>query len=377
MASRAIEPLVDGLEGVIVAETMLSRVDGALGRLVVRGHDVESLAGRVPFEGVCSLLWTGELEKEPAQLRSRLGRARQRAFAALSHLGDALENPDGMEALRTAVAHLRIDPVTETETGADEQAERVAITGAVAVFVAAWARRQLANAEPVAPDPSLSHAADTLRMIAGSAAGQAEVAALDAYLTTVAEHGMNASTFTARVVASTGSDTVSAVVAAVGALKGPLHGGVPGPVLEMLDSIATPEAARAWLEAELAAGRRIMGMGHRVYRVRDPRAAVFEQAVERLAAAGVASRRLDLARAVEREARALLRARYPDRPLEANVEFYTAVLLDAVGLHPALFTPIFAVARVAGWLGHIDEQRKNGRLIRPVARYIGPLPQAA
>ncbi|MCZ6784075.1 MAG: citrate synthase/methylcitrate synthase, partial [Proteobacteria bacterium] len=329
MASRAIEPLADGLEGVIVAETMLSRVDGARGRLVVRGHDVESLAGRIPFEGVCSLLWTGELEKEPAQLgsplRSRLGRARQRAFAALSHLGDALGNPDGMEALRTAVAHLRIDPETE----ADEQAERVAITGAVAVFVAAWARRQLANAEPVAPDPSLSHAADTLRMIAGAAAGQAEVAALDAYLTTVAEHGMNASTFTARVVASTGSDTVSAVVAAVGALKGPLHGGVPGPVLEMLDSIATPEAARAWLEAELAAGRRIMGMGHRVYRVRDPRAAVFEQAVERLAAAGVASQRLALARAVEREARALLRARYPDRPLEANVEFYTAVLLDA------------------------------------------------
>ena len=200
------------------------------------------------------------------------------------------------------------------------------------------------------------------------------VAALDTYLSTVAEHGMNASTFAARVVASTGSDRVSAVVAAICALKGPLHGGAPGPVLDMIDGVGAPEAARAWLEAELCAGRRIMGLGHRVYRVRDPRAAVLEAAMLDLQGSGFESPRLALARAIEREARALLRERYPGRPLEANVEFYTAVLLDGIGLDRRLFSPTFAVARVAGWLAHIDEQQRTGRLIRPRSRYIGPIP---
>jgi citrate synthase len=191
---------------------------------------------------------------------------------------------------------------------------------------------------------------------------------------------MNASTFTARVVASTGSDLWSAVVAAVGALKGPLHGGAPGPVLDMLDAIGAPDRAAAWLEGELQAGRRIMGMGHRIYRVRDPRALVLERAMERLEAARPnkdarpGEDRLVLARAVEQAAEGVLRRRYPDRPLRANVEFYTAVLLDAVGLPRALFTPTFAVGRVAGWCAHVQEQRQTGRLIRPASRYVGPRP---
>jgi citrate synthase len=197
--------------------------------------------------------------------------------------------------------------------------------------------------------------------------------ALDAYLVTVSDHGMNASTFAARVVASTASDMVSAVVAAVGALKGPLHGGAPGPVLDMLDAIGTSERAGAWIEGELAAGRRIMGMGHRVYRVRDPRAAVFERQIERLAQSE-ASERLALARAVERAAEDALRARHPERPLRANVEFFTAVLLEALGLPRVAFSPTFAVGRVAGWCAHFLEQRENGRLIRPASRYVGPAP---
>ncbi len=214
-------------------------------------------------------------------------------------------------------------------------------------------------------------------MMRGDMPAEPAARALDSYLVTVADHGMNASTFAARVVTSTGSDMVSAVVAALGALKGPLHGGAPGPVLDMLDAIGEPGAAGAWLDAELAAGRRIMGMGHRVYRVRDPRAAVLERATNTYVAAmgddgGGVRARLELARAVERAAEERLRLRHRGRSLRANVEFYTAVLLDALAVDRRMFTPLFAVARTAGWIAHIFEQRRHGRLIRPKARYVGP-----
>jgi citrate synthase len=329
-------------------QTKLSDVDGEAGRLVVAGWPVERLAAEKRFEDAVALLW-GEPGAAP------LGRGRAAAWERLPRLGDALDASDGMDALRAATAHL------------PGGASRVELIGAVAVFAAAWARRR-AGADPIPPDPSLGHAADVVRMATGATPDAARARAADAYLVTVMDHGMNASTFAARVVASTASDDVSAVVAAIGALKGPLHGGAPGPVLDMLDAIATPAGARAWLKGELAAGRRIMGMGHRIYRVRDPRAAVFERAVASLPA----GERLELARAVEREAAALLRERHPDRPLCANVEFYTAVLLEAVGLDRAFFTPMFAVGRVAGWLAHTAEQRAEGRLIRPSSRYVGP-----
>jgi citrate synthase len=185
---------------------------------------------------------------------------------------------------------------------------------------------------------------------------------------------MNASTFTARVVASTRSDEVSAVVAALGSLKGPLHGGAPGPVLDMLDAIGRPEAAKGWLESEVAAGRRIMGLGHRIYRVRDPRALILETALAELERAGVGSSYLALARAVERAAVEVLDAHRPERRLRTNVEFYTAVLLDALTIPRSLFSAVFAAARVAGWLAHIAEERAANRLIRPRQRYVGPLP---
>jgi citrate synthase len=209
-------------------------------------------------------------------------------------------------------------------------------------------------------------------MLSGAAPPPERVAGLDAYLCCVVDHGMNASTFVARVVASTGSDMVSAVVAAIGALKGPLHGGAPGPVLDMLDAIGEPDAARPWLEAEITAGRRIMGMGHRVYRVRDPRAAALERAASELERSGGATHRLLMARAVEREAERLLSERHPERNLRANVEFYTAVLLEAVGMPRTLFSPTFAASRVAGWCAHVEEQRRVGRLVRPASKYVGP-----
>lgn len=372
---ESVRKPAEGLDGVVVAETRLSRVDGEAGRLVVCGRSVEQLAGSVPFEGMCGLLWRGEPEAD--DLREALGRARVRAFVALPRLGDALAARDGMDALRAAAGHLEAAlPPDPPAIGPADLREHVRVTAALAVFAGAWARRRV-GAPPVEPDPSLPHAADLLRLCTGRRSDPAREAALDAYLVTIAEHGMNASTFTARVVASTGSDAVSAVVAALGALKGPRHGGAPGPVLDTLDAIGRPERARACLEAQLAAGRRIMGMGHRVYRVRDPRAAVLEATLEALERAGVRTPRLALARAVEDAARALLAERYPARRLDTNVEFYTAVLLDAMELERAVFTPVFAAARVAGWLAHVDEQRRAGRIIRPLARYVGPLPAAA
>lgn len=349
----------NGLMGVVVADTACSRVDGERGELVIAGYNVEDLAGHAPFEAVVDLLWEGALSDGRAR-RASLGAARVRAAERLPALRGALSHQDGMVALRGAI-------------GALDEADPEALLAAVGVCWAAWMRRRVGQ-EPVAPDPNLGHAADLLRMGAGGGGPAAD--ALDAYLVTVMDHGLNASTFTARVVASTGSDAVSAVVAALGALKGPLHGGAPGPVLDMLDAVGAPERAHAWIHSELQSGCRIMGMGHRIYRVRDPRASVLEAAISRLAAAGVAGDRLALARAVEASAEAALAAHRPDRPLKCNVEFYTAVLLDAVGLPREAFTPTFAVGRAAGWLAHIDEQRRTGKLVRPDSRYVGREPRA-
>jgi citrate synthase len=358
-----------GLEDVVVAETALSWVDGEGGRLVVRGHPIEALAQR-SFEEMCGLLWDGALPA-PARaedIRRALGVAREEAFAELAS-GAALGADDAMDALRASLASLRCPP--------DEPLERsgVRLVGAIAVVLAAWRRRRAGRA-PVAPDASRAHAEDLLRMLSGAPPDAARIRGLDAYLVTVAEHGMNASTFTARVVASTRSDAVSAVVAALGSLKGPLHGGAPGPVPDMHDAIGDAARAAPWLGAELASGRRIMGLGHRIYRVRDPRAHVLETALAALEAAGGRSRYLALARAVERAAVDALDAHRPDRRLRANVEFYTAVLLDALGIPRALFTAVFAAARAAGWLAHVAEQRAVDRLIRPRQRYVGPLPDA-
>jgi citrate synthase len=343
----AMNDVVRGLEGVVVAETRLGDVDGEHGRLWIAGRPLEEVAD-LGFEGTCALLW----RRPRDEVRGTLAAARRAAFARL---------PDrcasgAMVALREGLA-------------AYEDADDAALVGAVPVLAAAWARRR-AGLEPLAPDASRDHAADFLAMVQGGEPAAARARALDRYLATVSEHGMNASTFAVRVVASTAASRAAAIVAGVCALEGPLHGGAPGPVLDMLDAIGVPEQAEAWLRGELAAGRRIMGMGHRIYRTRDPRAAVFERAVRDLGAGG----RIGLARAVEREAERLLAERHPGRALRANVEFYTAVLLEAVGIPRALFTATFAAGRVAGWCAHYGEEREGGRLMRPSSRYVGPRP---
>jgi citrate synthase len=356
----------NGLEGVVVADTELSHVDGAAGVLILCGYPVERLAPSATVEDICHLLWHGQLPdpEQRERMRARLYAGRAHAHALLPQLGAALALPDPMDALRAAAAHL-----SEPEDG-DAPA---LLTGALAVFVAAHERRR--SGKPLLePSPERDHAADFLAMLHGEPAPAVGARALDTYLVTVSDHGMNASTFAARVITSTGSDMVSAVVGAIGTLKGPLHGGAPGPVLDMLDAIGRPEHAADWLRRALDAKHRIMGMGHRVYRVRDPRAFVLEHALRELSGHAKDGSRLALARAVEDQATALLAARHPNRSLRANVEFFTAVLLEAVGLDRSLFTPTFAVGRVIGWCGHVLEQRARGRLIRPASRYVGPTP---
>jgi citrate synthase len=198
-----------------------------------------------------------------------------------------------------------------------------------------------------------------------------EAAALDAYFVTVCDHGMNASTFTARVVASTRADLFASITAGYCALTGPLHGGAPEPVLEMLDAIGSEERIVPWIDASLARGDRLMGFGHRIYRVRDPRADVLKAVVEQL---GASTKQLTFAAKVEAAARAALAKSKPDRPLDTNVEFYTAILLDALAIPRQAFTPVFAVARAAGWTAHAREQQRNGRLLRPSSLYVGPQP---
>jgi citrate synthase len=272
------------------------------------------------------------------------------------------------EALRALLARL---------PDADDYATAMRLIAAPAVFTTVLMRLRLGLA-PVMPDAELGHAADTLRMLRGTAAMPCEVSALDKYLVTVADHGLNASTFAARVVASTRAGLTSATIAALSALKGPLHGGAPGPVLDMLDAIARPEHAEAWLESALRRGERLMGFGHRIYRVRDPRADALREALGALGAArGALGARLELAEAIEAAALALLRREKPQRALDTNVEFYTALLLEALGIPREAFTCVFAMGRVGGWIAHAREQVLHGRLIRPQSRYVGPVPQQA
>ena len=305
-----------------MAETRLSDVDGERGRLVIAGHDVEALAGLPRFEDVCGLLWGAPAD----ELKSRIGQGRARAFELLPRLGRCARPASGMDALRAALGHLTRRTTPLGGRGDACRSDRRLRGGlATCTFGTAAGRART----PRAATPWTSCA-----WRAGRDPTAARARALDAYLVTVSDHGMNASTFAARVVASTGSDMVSAVVAAVGALKGPLHGGAPGPVLDMLDAIGTRRERGRVDGRELDGGRRIMGMGHRVYRVRDPRAAVFERQIEVLLArrqrrpgGPPGPRPCGRARGRGRASR-----RHPDRPLRANVEFFTAVLLEAVGL---------------------------------------------
>ena len=363
-----------GLEGVVAARTRMSHVDGQAGTLVIGGYELAELAGRVTFEDAAHLLWMGALpgREKLAALRAEMAALRRVPETTMQVIRSA-RGAAPIDALRMACATLSLDLPEDGEItlGGDLARARL-LTARFPTIVAAHARIA-AGKEPVAPRPDLAHAANFLYMVHGSEPDPVAARALDTYWVTVIDHGMNASTFTARVIASTRSDMVSAVTGAVGALKGPLHGGAPGPVLDMLHVIGSASNAEPWLRTELAAGRRIMGFGHRVYKVRDPRAEVLSRVAEKMSNAVLHDRNLfDLARAVEQTALRVLEEHKPGRNLRTNVEFYTALVLQSLGLLPKSFVALFACGRVAGWCAHVIEQHGEDRLIRPQSEYIGP-----
>ena len=363
-----------GLEGVVAAETRLSHVDGQNGVLIVAGYSIEELAAHATFEQAAHLLWRGHLPSgdELKRLSADMAEQRELSPVTLEVIRAAAKAPP-IDVLRMACATLSLglgDPNAITPEADFAAAMRLA--ACFPTIVAAHGR--LARGEkPLAPRKDLSLAANFLYMVHGREPDPAAAHALDAYWVTVMDHGMNASTFTARVIASTRSDMVSSVTGALGALKGPLHGGAPGPVLDMLVDIKSADRAEAWIRNELAAGRRIMGFGHRVYKVRDPRAEVLSRVAEKMQGAQLENKQLfELARSVEQTALRVLAEVKPGRNLRTNVEFYTALVLQAVGLEPAQFVAMFACGRVAGWAAHVIEQHKEDHLIRPQSEYIGP-----
>ena len=357
--------MLNGLDDVVAADTVLSDVDGVGGHLTVRGHSLSELAGHWRYAQVVRLLFEGFFHDLPgdAELEKAIGRARVEVFGRLQPMLTQLGPLDIYSGMRAGMAIL---------PDGDELVDALRLIAAPAVLTPALVR--LGRGEtPIAPDERAGHAGDMLRMLSGTAS-PALAKALDSYLVTVCDHGLNASTFATRVVASTQAGLTSAILAGLGALKGPLHGGAPGPVIEMLDAIEASGDAAAWLRDEIASGERIMGFGHRIYRVRDPRADALKAVVQRLGSRNETGSRLAFAEAVEQAALEVLRIAKPQRSIQTNVEFYTALLLEAVGFPKEAFSSVFAAGRVAGWIAHAREQQATGRLIRPQSRYVGPVP---
>jgi citrate synthase len=360
-----------GLEGVVAGETRLSAIDGEAGELVIGGFPVEELATRATFEETVHLLFYDRLPTadELESFRDRLVRNRRLSEETLAVVRETAERGDpAMDAVRAAVASATLG----RPNGGDESNPEADALRAIAVVPTAAAayHRFREGDSPVEPDPELGHAANYLHMLTGEEPMQAAVRGLESYLNAVVDHGFNASTFTARAIVSTESDVLSAVTGAVGALKGPLHGGAPGPVLSMLREVHESGDPEGWVRARLESGERLMGFGHRVYRVRDPRAPVLAGAAERFYEDDD-SGFYETATAFEDVARDLLREHKPDHRLDTNVEFYTAVLHAGIGIPPELFTATFAVGRVGGWTAHCLEQLGDNRIVRPRARYVG------
>ena len=360
MSATAADPagVQSGLEGVVAFATEIAEPDKAGGALRYRGVDIEDLVGRVPYEQVWGLLVDGRFEPglppaEPHPLTVRSGDPRVDVQSALAMLAPEW----GFRAL--------IDISDEQARDDLARASVMALS-----FVAQSAR---GAGRPPVPQREIDRARSIPERFLVRWRGEADpdhVKAIDAYWISAAEHGMNASTFTARVVASTGADCAAALSAAVGALSGPLHGGAPSRVLKMLDDVEAAGDADRWVRDALDRGERLMGFGHRVYRAEDPRARVL-----RRTAREIGSKRFEVAEALERAALAELQARRPDRVLATNVEFWSAVVLDTADVPANLFTPMFTCARVAGWSAHILEQKREARLIRPTATYVGPAPR--
>ncbi len=360
----ASKPNKGGLEGIVAATTAISKVEGTAGRLIYRGYNIHDLARNATFEEIIHLLWFDKLPNstELAQLHSKLAAQRSIPEPVMAIIRLLPKTTDPMDVLRTAVSGWGALSASGTPT----LDQAIALTARFPAYLAAFQRLRNGQ-EPLESRPELDHAANYLYLLTGNEPKEEHVRGLNSYLVLLADHGMNASTFTGRVIASTGSDISSSVTGAIGALKGPLHGGAPSKVLDMLNAIAQAKNPELWLRDAIASGDRIMGFGHRVYKTTDPRAEELREM------ARVADpKAFELSSEVEVTAIRLLEEEKPGRKLYTNVEFYSAALLSSIGLPGDLFTPTFAVSRVAGWTAHILEQVNNNRLIRPEADYTGP-----
>jgi citrate synthase len=358
---------VPGLEGVIASQTAISMVDGQNGRLVYQGYVIADLAEEMSFEEVAFLLWEGRLPKRAELDTLSLELAGHRTLTQPANVAlDALpKDTDPMDVLRSVVSvqgveHRLARPTVPLAMHA---------TASFPTILAMFHRRQL-GLEPVKPRPDLGHAANYLYMMSGTQASPDIVQALNTYLVLLADHGMNASTFTARVIASTESDLTSALVGAIGALKGPAHGGAPAAVIEQLEDIGQAPDTEAFMREMRRRKEKFMGFGHRVYRVYDPRAKILKEMCRRMN-----PKFYELATRVEEIALRILHEEHPERPQSTNVEFYSAGVLQAIGLPKEYFTPTFATARVAGWSAHVLEQAAHNRIIRPQSEYVGPEPR--
>ena len=355
-----------GLDGVVVNATNISHVFGEEGRLVYRGYEISQLASRASYEEVCFLLWNGHLPNrgELSELEWQLRTHRALPEAALATLRALPKETIPMDALRTAASAAG---ATLPIGGKPTSEQAIVLTALMPTIVAGFNRLRNGR-EPIAPRPDLGHAANYLYMLSGEVPTENHVKSLDTYLVLLADHGMNASTFTARVIASTESDLASCVVGAVGALKGPLHGGAPELVMDMLDEIKTADNIKPWVDNALDHGGKLMGFGHRVYRTTDPRAEILREMARQSSTAEFFA----LSHGTEQYAIQELNRRKPDRRIYTNVEFYSASVLNSVGLPRDLFPSTFAISRTAGWTAHILEQLIGNRLIRPQSEYTGP-----
>jgi citrate synthase len=360
-----------GLKGVIVADTEIGSVRGAEGFYHYRRYDATELARHHTFEAVAGLLIDGELPDAEAEGRFRveLGAGRHvdpSIMAVVAEIGDRTASP--LAGLLAAIPLVVDDTPTIDLDPAERRARCLAVAAAVPTILAGLYRRGVG--EPVLDaDPALGHAVDFVRMATGSLPSPALGHAVEAYLMLTADHGFNASTFTTRVVTSTGAGVASILSSAVGALSGPLHGGAPSRVLDMLDAIGEPANTEAFADAQLADDKPIMGFGHAVYRAADPRSELLKEISLDLGGELVE-------RAVEIEARMLaaLNAWKPEATILTNVEYYAAVVLHLAGLSQEMFTPAFTTSRVVGWVAHLLEQSANNKIMRPKARYVGPEP---
>ncbi len=365
-----------GLAGVVVADTEIGDVRGQEGFYHYRQHDARELAERRSLEDVWHLLFFGALPDggqraafvEAVEPLRTLPDAVRPLLPAIASIGETFVP---LEALRSAVsltsAALGFRPCLDV-SAEQLRDDALRLCALLPTLIGALFRLRQ-GLEPVEPDPELSHAANYLWMVTGKVPEPEHARAIEQYLVSTVDHGFNVSTFTARVISSTGADLGASLVGAIGALSGPLHGGAPSRALDMLDAIGEPERAEAWIRNTVASGGRIMGFGHRVYKTEDPRSALLRELAERLG-----GDRAALARRVEQTIVDVLAELKPGRELHANVEFYAGVVMERCGLSPEMFTPTFAASRVIGWCANVMEQASDNRIIRPSARHVGPPP---